>query len=119
MTLPEQPEIAIIGSGLAGLTLSIGLARHGIPHRIYETASAFSEIGAGIALGPNSITALELIDPKIGEALQKCITYNEGVDEKGEGKTRQEWMDIRVGVEDGSVLFFRATPEFMVNHIER
>jgi flavin-dependent dehydrogenase len=92
--------IAIIGGGLAGLTLSIGLTRYGIPHKIYESASAFSEIGAGIALGPNSISALELIDPRIKEGLKKCITYNEGVNEEGEGKGKEEWMDIRVGVED-------------------
>jgi hypothetical protein len=71
-----------------------------MPHKIYEAASAFSEIGAGITLGLNSITALKLIDPRTKEALKKCITYNEGVDEEGEGKTREEWMDIRVGVED-------------------
>ncbi|PVH83254.1 FAD/NAD(P)-binding domain-containing protein [Cadophora sp. DSE1049] len=80
MANSEEPFIAIIGGGLAGLTLSIGLTRQGIPHKIYEAAVAFSEIGAGISLGPNSITALELIDPRIRDALKKCITYNEGID---------------------------------------
>jgi salicylate hydroxylase len=101
MTNPEKPSIAIVGGGLAGLTLSIGLARHGIPHKIYESASAFSEIGAGIALGPNSIAALELIDPRIKEGLRKCVTYNEGVDTDGEGKGREDWMDVRFGEEEG------------------
>lgn len=93
----EESSIAIIGGGLAGLTLSIGLTRQGIPHKIYEGASAFAEIGAGISLGPNSIAALELIDPRMKEALKKCITYNESLDDDGEGPGKQEWMDVRVG----------------------
>jgi salicylate hydroxylase len=45
-------SIAIIGGGLAGLTLSIGLTRRGIKHKMYESAAEFAEIGAGIAMGP-------------------------------------------------------------------
>jgi salicylate hydroxylase len=97
----RQPSIAIVGGGLGGLTLSIGLARYGIPHKIYESASAFAEIGAGISLGPNSITALELIDPRIKDVLQRCVSFNEGVDAQGGGVGAQEWMDFRIGEEDG------------------
>ncbi|KAG4432986.1 hypothetical protein IFR05_011530 [Cadophora sp. M221] len=100
MSSPEESSITIIGGGLAGLTLSIGLTRQGIPHKIYEGASAFAEIGAGISLGPNSIAALELIDPRIKEALKKCITYNEGLDDDGEGPGKEEWMEVRVGEKD-------------------
>lgn len=99
MQQSHNPSIAIVGGGLAGLTLSIGLTRHGIPHKIYESASAFSEIGAGIALGPNSITALELIDPRIKDVLKRCVSYNEGLDAGGEGMGKEEWLDIRVGEE--------------------
>lgn len=102
MTVPSSPHIppiAIIGGGLAGLALSIGLTRHGIPHKIYESAPAFSEIGAGIALGPNSVTALELIDPRIKDALESCITHNEGIED--DVGIRREWMDIRVGMDEG------------------
>lgn len=101
MEIAEKPTIAIIGGGLAGLTLSIGLTSHGIPHRIYESAVAFSEIGAGVALGPNSIAALELLDPRMKNALAKCITYNEGIDSSGEGQGREEWCEVRVGEEQG------------------
>jgi 2-polyprenyl-6-methoxyphenol hydroxylase-like FAD-dependent oxidoreductase len=47
-TLEDLP-IAIVGGGLAGLTFSVGRSRFGIKHRIYESAKAFSEVGAGIA----------------------------------------------------------------------
>lgn len=97
MAKPDKPTIAIIGGGLAGLTLNIGFTRQGIPHNIYESAAAFSEVGAGIALGPNSITALELIDPRIKDILRKCVTYNEGVDDDGNGERSEEWLDIRMG----------------------
>lgn len=73
-------NIAIIGGGLAGLTLSIGLTRCGIKHKIYEAASAFAEIGAGIAMGPNAVSALTLIDRRIRDCYDRCATYNESKD---------------------------------------
>lgn len=116
MSKQESTFIAIVGGGLAGLTLSIGLSRHGIPHHIYESASTFSEIGAGIALGPNSIAALELIDPRIKECLSKCVTYNESLDSQGEGKGRDEWLDIRVGEERESVFFYKISSKHFNNN---
>lgn len=101
MAWPRKTSIAIVGGGLAGLTLSIGLTRHGIAHKIYESAAAFAEIGAGIALGPNSLRALELIDPKIMEVLKKIITYSEGVDEDGQGEGREVFMEVRIGEDEG------------------
>ena len=103
---PSSPTpIAIIGGGLAGLTLSIGLSHNNIPHQIYESAGAFAEIGAGIALGPNSVKALQLLDPAINDGFKKCVTYNNGVDTdecgNGLGPKSAEWMDIRVGMKDG------------------
>jgi len=87
-------SVAIIGGGLAGLTLSIGLTHHNIPHSIYESAPAFSEIGAGIAMGPNAISALGLINPRLRVAFDKCATYNE----------TNEWKDAfmcqRWGMDD-------------------
>ncbi|KAH8651215.1 hypothetical protein BX600DRAFT_473246 [Xylariales sp. PMI_506] len=103
----EAPPLVIIGAGLAGLTLSLGLTRRGIPHKIYESAKEFSEIGAGIALGVNGVTALGLIDPRITETLRKCITYNEGVETNVEGEVdmtspkTSTWLDFRVGMENG------------------
>ena len=52
--------IAICGGGIAGLTLAIGLLRHNTPFHIYESAHAFTEVGAGVAFGPNSLRAMSL-----------------------------------------------------------
>lgn len=59
----SRPHIAIIGAGIGGLALAIGLSRHKVPYTVYEAGSQFSAVGAGIALGPNSLRAMALIDP--------------------------------------------------------
>ena len=94
---PEHPPftIGIIGGGLAGLTLSIALTHHGVSHKIYEAAKAFSEIGAGIAMGPNSVLALSLIDPRLRECFMRCATYNE------REKDRRLYFGIRYGIAGG------------------
>lgn len=72
--------IAIVGGGLGGLALAIGLCKHGIHVHIYESTEAFSEIGAGVAFGINSITALNKIDPKLLEGYKKHATFNADAD---------------------------------------
>lgn len=71
-----QLPIAIVGGGLGGLALAIGLLKHGVRVHIYESAEAFSEIGAGVAFGINSITALHLINSKLLEGYKKHATFN-------------------------------------------
>lgn len=68
--------VAIIGGGLAGVTLAIGLSKQGVPVHIYESAPAFSEIGAGVRCQPNVVKVLGLIDPRIAEGYWKCATFN-------------------------------------------
>ncbi|KAJ8121450.1 hypothetical protein ONZ43_g2101 [Nemania bipapillata] len=40
-------NLAIVGGGITGLTLAITLLQHNVPITVYESASAFGEIGAG------------------------------------------------------------------------
>jgi salicylate hydroxylase len=60
--------IVIVGGGSYGLALAIGLTKHGVNVGIFELAPAFSEIGAGVAFGINSITALALLGPRLVQA---------------------------------------------------
>jgi 6-hydroxynicotinate 3-monooxygenase len=52
------PAIAIIGAGIAGLTVAATLRRIGLKAEIYEQAQAFARIGAGVQMNPNAMKVL-------------------------------------------------------------
>ena len=84
-------NVAIVGGGIPGLTLAIALLQHDIPLTIYEAASRFGEIGAGVAFGPNAALAMKLISPKIHDAFEKCKTTNQW------STKANSWFTVRVG----------------------
>ena len=68
-------SIAVIGGGIGGLSLALGLLKHKHLHvQVYEAAHTFGEIGAGVAIGPNSQRALKLIGPHAYGAFEKHAT---------------------------------------------
>ena len=96
MTVPQPshdaPNIAIVGGGIAGVTLTIALLKH-CPHfhiTLYESASAFGEIGAGVGFQPVMVRTMARIDPRIAAAFEKCIQGNEETDPP-------VWFTVRVG----------------------
>lgn len=48
-------EVAIIGGGIAGLSLALNLHRHGIACRVFERAPEVKELGVGITLLPHAM----------------------------------------------------------------
>ncbi|ORY58084.1 salicylate hydroxylase-like protein [Pseudomassariella vexata] len=76
VTSPKPFSIAIIGGGIGGLTLAIGLLKHNVPFTIYESASQFGEVGAGLGMSPNGVRAMGLIDHRIKEGFLRCRTNN-------------------------------------------
>ncbi len=56
-------SVAIVGGGLGGLAAALSLRQAGIEAEIYEQAAAFSEVGAGIQIGPNASRILHRIVP--------------------------------------------------------
>ncbi|SCL50544.1 salicylate hydroxylase [Micromonospora eburnea] len=51
--------ILIAGGGIAGLATALGLARAGTRAHVLERAPEFGEVGAGIQLAPNALSALD------------------------------------------------------------
>ncbi|KAF7197304.1 6-methylsalicylic acid decarboxylase atA [Pseudocercospora fuligena] len=70
-------EIAILGAGIGGLALAIGLSKRGIPVTVYEAATEFSPVGAGIGLGPNALQAIELLNSSFRLLYESAKTENE------------------------------------------
>ena len=87
--------IAILGGGIAGLSLAIGLHKRSIPFHLYESAPAFAEVGAGVSFGPNSLRALKLIAPELYEGYIERATHN-AFDRK-----RSTWFDFYAGMDTG------------------
>jgi 2-polyprenyl-6-methoxyphenol hydroxylase-like FAD-dependent oxidoreductase len=51
-------KLIIAGGGIGGLTAALALNRAGIDVTVYERASAFTEVGAGMSLWPNATRVL-------------------------------------------------------------
>lgn len=88
----NQLSLAIVGGGIAGLTLTIALLKH-VPHfsiTLYESAAAFGEIGAGVGFEPVMVQTMGHIDPRIAAAFEKC---NKGIT----ATEPPRWFTVRVG----------------------
>ena len=70
-------DVAIIGGGIAGVTLAIALKKRGIKVSIYEQVAAFGEIGAGVAFGPNAVRAMDFCSDGISQAFEHLATRNQ------------------------------------------
>jgi salicylate hydroxylase len=57
MSVREQ--LLIAGGGIGGLAAALGASRAGWDVRLFERAPAFSEVGAGVQLGPNVVRRLQ------------------------------------------------------------
>lgn len=51
-------RVTVVGGGMGGLAAALACTRAGWQAKLYEQARAFSEVGAGIQLGPNTTRIL-------------------------------------------------------------
>jgi salicylate hydroxylase len=58
-TPPVNPEAAIIGAGIAGLSAAIALRRAGWRCTVYERSSLKNEVGAAIIISPTATRCLD------------------------------------------------------------
>lgn len=54
-----QKQVLIAGGGIGGLAAALGSARAGWEVRLFERAPAFTEVGAGVQIGPNVVRRLQ------------------------------------------------------------
>jgi salicylate hydroxylase len=55
----KQVPFVVIGGGIGGLAAALGIARTGRNVYVLEQAHVFSEVGAGLQLGPNALKMLD------------------------------------------------------------
>ncbi|MDA8444651.1 FAD-dependent monooxygenase [Paracidovorax valerianellae] len=55
----QKQQVLVAGGGIGGLAAALGASRAGCDVRLYERAEAFSEVGAGVQLGPNVVRRLQ------------------------------------------------------------
>jgi len=76
MAPPKDFNIAIIGGGIAGLTLAIALHERNVPVQIYERAKHFREIGAGVSFSGNAIDAMNVCHSGVQGGFDRVATHN-------------------------------------------
>ena len=59
MTSNECKQVLIAGGGIGGLAAALACARQGLAVQLIERADPFSEVGAGIQIGPNVTRILQ------------------------------------------------------------
>lgn len=57
-TLSKRPTVAVVGAGIGGLAASAALLANGYDVHIYEQATKFARVGAGIQMTPNAMKVL-------------------------------------------------------------
>ena len=57
----ERKRFAVAGGGIGGLSIAYALAELGHEIEVLEQAADFSEVGAGVQLGPNGVRALRAL----------------------------------------------------------
>lgn len=102
-------HVAIVGGGLCGISLAIALKKRNVSFTLYESRGSFTEIGAGLNLGPNGLRALQAIEPSLRDKIFALATRNPLPEE-------ETWMWLKYGAasenhKDGeTIMKIRAPP---------
>lgn len=113
MAQTKKLEIAIIGGGIAGVTLAIALHQRAIPVKVYEAAHVFSEIGAGVSFSPNAVQAMKVCGDGVYEAFQEVCTKNLW------SSKQKVWFDYIDGYNEGAKHAFTISNSMGQNGVHR
>lgn len=75
MTQEASKQVLIAGGGIGGLAAALASSHAGWQVRLYERVPAFSEVGAGIQMGPNVVRVLRGWD--LANALSEVAAFPE------------------------------------------
>jgi 3-hydroxybenzoate 6-monooxygenase len=73
----QTPPVLIVGGGIGGLATALALAQKGRSVQLLEQAPAFTEVGAGIQLGPNVFRMFEVLG--LTEAVSRVAVFPENL----------------------------------------
>jgi salicylate hydroxylase/6-hydroxynicotinate 3-monooxygenase len=84
--MQAKRTIAIVGAGMGGLAVAATLRRAGIDVQVYEQASRFGRIGAGIQMMPNSMKVLREIgiEPRLRATSFAPVSHLNRIGDTGE-----------------------------------
>ncbi len=91
MKAPASAPVLIAGGGIAGLASALALAQKGIPSQVFEQAPAFSELGAGVQLGPNAVAVLAALGLKEAALALACRPQSLHIRRISSGRSLSTW----------------------------
>ncbi|MFB7614130.1 FAD-dependent monooxygenase [Kitasatospora sp. NPDC056181] len=72
-----EPRAVVIGGGIGGLAAALALHRRGVTVTVHERAASLEPVGAGLALAPNALRALDRLG--VGDRLRALATPHPAV----------------------------------------
>jgi salicylate hydroxylase len=73
-----EPELAIVGGGIGGLTLALALERRGVACCVFEQSPDFAEEGVGLQLSPNATRLLRALG--VGDAVRAIAVRPQAIE---------------------------------------
>lgn len=92
----NKPSLLVVGGGIGGMAAAIGASLAGWGVHVYERSSAFSELGAGVQIGPNAVRLLRAWG--LGTGLERLAVQPEAIDARN-ASTGQLLSTLKLGVD--------------------